>query len=78
MGSGSKIDGASIPSNRRDPYEVLSVSKDANDQDIKTAYRKLALKYVLISLFVIVYIHDDVVIVVEAVVFLSVKLMINY
>ncbi|KAH9606301.1 hypothetical protein KSS87_020634 [Heliosperma pusillum] len=30
---------------RKDPYEVLSVSKDATDQDIKTAYRKLALKY---------------------------------
>ncbi|KAJ8445316.1 hypothetical protein Cgig2_010674 [Carnegiea gigantea] len=36
------------PSNlvlRRDPYEVLSISRDASDQDIKTAYRKLALKY---------------------------------
>ncbi|CAK7326616.1 unnamed protein product [Dovyalis caffra] len=30
---------------RRDPYEVLSVSRDSNDQEIKTAYRKLALKY---------------------------------
>lgn len=29
---------------RRDPYEVLSVSRDSSDQDIKTAYRKLALK----------------------------------
>ncbi|MCE3051719.1 hypothetical protein HAX54_050587 [Datura stramonium] len=30
---------------RRDPYEVLSVSRDSSDQEIKTAYRKLALKY---------------------------------
>ncbi|KAK4260822.1 hypothetical protein QN277_003887 [Acacia crassicarpa] len=45
MGTGSKIDGPSTPSIRRDPYEVLSVPRDASDQDIKTAYRKLALKY---------------------------------
>ncbi|KAL2542564.1 Chaperone protein dnaJ 15 [Abeliophyllum distichum] len=30
---------------RRDPYEVLSVARDSSDQEIKTAYRKLALKY---------------------------------
>lgn len=30
---------------RRDPYEVLSVSRESSDQEIKTAYRKLALKY---------------------------------
>ncbi|XP_019165080.1 PREDICTED: chaperone protein dnaJ 16 [Ipomoea nil] len=30
---------------RRDPYEVLGVNKYSTDQEIKTAYRKLALKY---------------------------------
>lgn len=42
---GSKTGEPSNPVLRRDPYEVLSVSRDASDQDIKTAYRKLALKY---------------------------------
>ncbi|KAI3871805.1 hypothetical protein MKW92_038554 [Papaver armeniacum] len=42
---GSKIEGTSMPPLRRDPYEVLSVSRDSSDQEIKTAYRKLALKY---------------------------------
>ena len=30
---------------KRDCYEVLGVARDASDQDIKSAYRKLALKY---------------------------------
>lgn len=29
---------------RRDPYEVLGLSGDATEQQIKTTYRKLALK----------------------------------
>ncbi|KAK4760623.1 hypothetical protein SAY87_005516 [Trapa incisa] len=42
---GSKIEGSSALVARRDPYEVLCVSRDSSDQEIKTAYRKLALKY---------------------------------
>ncbi|CAL0320792.1 unnamed protein product [Lupinus luteus] len=42
---GSKIEGSSTQTNRRDPYEVLSLTRDSTDQEIKTAYRKLALKY---------------------------------
>jgi molecular chaperone DnaJ len=30
---------------KRDYYEILGVARDANDQSIKSAYRKLALKY---------------------------------
>ena len=30
---------------RRDYYEILAVERNASEQDIKSAYRKLALKY---------------------------------
>jgi len=45
------MEGTSAPAIRRDPYEVLSVSKESSDQEIKTAYRKLALKSVTFLLF---------------------------
>ncbi|KAI5077104.1 hypothetical protein GOP47_0006928 [Adiantum capillus-veneris] len=43
----SKVEAATttpIPQ-RRDPYEVLNVAKDASEQEIKAAYKKLALKF---------------------------------
>ncbi|KFK41251.1 hypothetical protein AALP_AA2G105000 [Arabis alpina] len=43
--SSKTVEGSSSPAIRRDPYEVLSVTRDANDQEIKSSYRKLALKY---------------------------------
>ncbi|KAI7741702.1 hypothetical protein M8C21_030473 [Ambrosia artemisiifolia] len=43
--SSSTTTTAPVIANRRDPYEVLSVSRDSSDQEIKSAYRKLALKY---------------------------------
>jgi DnaJ-class molecular chaperone len=50
MASSGKMEGPSAPAMRRDPYEVLSVPRDSSDQEIKSAYRKLALKSVPPSL----------------------------
>ncbi|KAL8470702.1 hypothetical protein ACS0TY_033321 [Phlomoides rotata] len=41
----TKMEGTSALALRRDPYEVLCVTRESTDQEIKTAYRKLALKY---------------------------------
>ncbi len=34
-----------MPVTKRDYYEVLSVSRGCGDQELKTAYRRLALQY---------------------------------
>ncbi|CAH1424538.1 unnamed protein product [Lactuca virosa] len=39
----SSVDPSAV-ANRTDPYDVLNVSRDSSDQEIKSAYRNLALK----------------------------------
>ncbi|TVU33814.1 hypothetical protein EJB05_15623, partial [Eragrostis curvula] len=61
MSSSGKMEGPSAPVMRRDPYEVLSVPRDSSDQEIKSAYRKLALKSVLpylLSFFVMLMLRN--------------------
>lgn len=41
----SKVDTVPRLTARRDPYEVLNVPRDASEQQIKAAYKKLALKF---------------------------------
>ena len=36
---------------KRDYYEVLGVSKDASEDDIKMAFRRLAKKYKISSIY---------------------------
>lgn len=44
-GSYSSNHSFSHSSNQKDPYKVLGISKDATDEDVRKAYRKMAMKY---------------------------------
>lgn len=39
----------------KDYYEILDVNKNASQDDIKKAYKKLALKYVFFSILYYLY-----------------------
>jgi DnaJ-class molecular chaperone len=40
----SESKGDSAAAQRRDPYEVLGVGRNATEQEIKSAFRRMALK----------------------------------